>query len=333
MPFFPPVLKLRRKVVVLAALLFTLFGCRDATNDLIETAAPERPAVLTTVDPVAYFLRELSGEWVTVETLVPAGKEPETFAPTPRTVQRFAACAIFFRVGLVCEEPLLPRLAAMNPKMKTVDLRGAIPESFHDPHTETARSDGSDHTAPEAKEDAHDHSDHGCDCGEDGLDPHLWMSPAVMRSVVQTMAAELETLAPEHRADFQRNRDVLLERLEKLDREISERLEGLPNRTLYVFHPAYGYYCRQFGLRQRALEEGGRAPSPKDLADWIRRIGDERVSMIIAQPEFGASQLQALSEAAHVNIEIHSPLQTDYFANLRGLTDLLSADGPEKGEK
>ena len=345
MSYTPPAKIFRATAVLILPVVFgtiSLFGCRNAPPD----AGSDSLSVLTTVEPIAFFLTEIADGHIAVETLVPAGKEPETFAPTLRTVQRFAACSVYFRVGLACEEPLLARLTTMNSRLKIVDLRDSIPESFHAPagcgheggheggegdDTHEAPTDGS---APEHAENHtadHDHAPSGC--GDGGLDPHLWMSPAVMKGAVRTMTESLASMAPEHRSEFEQNRDDLIRRLEELERQISERLEGRTNRNIYVFHPAYGYFCEQFGLQQRAMEEGGRTPSPKDLADWIARIGAERVGTIIAQPEFGESYFRALAESVSVNIEIHSPLLPDYFANLGRLTDLICAEELEKGEK
>lgn len=328
MPSMLPAVFSRRTVVLILSAAFgaiSLVGCRNVAPDV----GSDTLSILTTVEPIAFFLREIVGGRLTVETLVPAGKEPETFAPTLRTVQRFAACSIFFRVGLASEEPLLARLTTMNPRLTIVDLRDSIPESFRSPDTHDRKNEERADFSPE--DGGHNHCADGC--GVLGADPHLWMSPAVMREAVRAMTESLALLTPEHRSEFEQNRDTLILRLEALERRISERLDGRINRNIYVFHPAYGYFCEQFGLIQRAMEEGGRAPSPKDLADWIERVGAERVGTIIVQPEFGQSQVRALAESVPVNIEIHSPLLPDYFDNLSRLTDLICADEPENGEK
>jgi len=254
--------------------------------------------ILTTVDPVAFLLRQIvspADTGIEVVTLVPAGKEPETFTPSPGAVGQLAECSCFFRLGLPCEDSLMPRLASLDSKMKAVDLREFIPEPL--------KSENSD--------------------------PHLWMSPAAVRGAVQGIVPILTAQYPEHETLIARNAEQLSARLEQLEQETAARLENLPNRTIYVFHPAYGYFCRQFNLKQEAMEEGGHDPSPKDLAGWIRRISDEGIRTIIAQPEFGDAQVRAVAESVQVNIEIHSPLEPDYFKNLRRLTDLITDSVPK----
>ena len=283
--------------------LLGLFGCGAS----VEPAVENRLAALATVEPVAYFLRAVGGDFVTVEVLVPAGREAETYAPTPSDIQKLALCRIFFRVGLVSEEPLLARLRTLNPKMEIVDLRENL--ALH----------GDEH-----HDESHEHR-HGepCGCG-DGLDPHLWMSPEIMKTATETIAKRFSRLDSAHAADFQRSAAELVERLDDLSDLIQRRLAGLSHRTIYVFHPAYGYYCRQFGLEQRAIEADGKAPKPRELADWIRRAGEERVRTIIVQPEFGPSAIQAICESLPVRSAVHSPLEADYFENLRRLTELIA---------
>ena len=247
--------------------------------------------VLAPVEPVSFFLRELAGGAVEVETLVPAGQEPETFALTVPQLARISGSRALFRIGFPLEEALLERLRSSADRssggIDVVDLR------------------------PEKAESS---------------DPHIWMSPAIMKNALAPMAETLGKLAPEAAEEISRRAEDLAGRLTALEEEIAAALEASPTRELYVFHPAYGYFCRQFGLEQIVFENEGHEPSPREMADWIRRVRERHVRVIIAQPEFSQAQIRSVADQTGVPVRVHSPLEGDYFKNLRGLTALI-ADG------
>ncbi|MDO5829323.1 MAG: zinc ABC transporter substrate-binding protein, partial [Methanocorpusculum sp.] len=80
-----------------------------------------------TVAPVAGLVKNVAGDLIPVTVLVPAGKEPETFMPTPSEMLEIAGCTLFFRVGLSSEDAVLERLKSINPNLRIVDLRDNLP--------------------------------------------------------------------------------------------------------------------------------------------------------------------------------------------------------------
>ncbi len=162
------------------------------------------------------------------------------------------------------------------------------------------------------------------------MDPHIWMSPALMKEAVRLMTQSLFELLPEEKETIEQRRDMLLNRLGELENEISNALHALSTRTIYVFHPAYGHFCQQFQLEQRAMEKEGQTPTPKEMAEWIRAVRENHIRLLIAQPEFGEDQIRSVAREAEVDVEVHSPLQHDYFENLRSLTSLIQKANAKK---
>lgn len=294
----------------LTAAILILSGCSGERC----VSPDEKPlSVLTTVAPIADLVSQIGGDKIEVVTLVPAGREPETFAPKAAELGKLAGCRLFFRVGLACEEPLIPRLKTICPKLEIVDLREGLPTLAEEHH--------------------HDHES-GEECSADGIDPHLWMSPLLADKMAERIERSLSAFDSPNGVYYQENRKRFSGRIAELRREIQERLADLPNRNIYVFHPAYGYFCREFDLEQRAIESGGRAPKPKELAELIRRLDDENVRTIIVQPEFSRSAAEAITNSLPIRIVLHSPLENDYFQNLRRLTVLIVGEKtPGGGEK
>lgn len=278
--------------------------------------ASGRIPILVAVDPIAFLVERVGAEFVDVAALTPQGKDPETFAPTPGTLQEVAESKLFFRVGLPIEDRFAKNIESIAPDAKTIDLREGL-ELLANPHQHDH-----DHEHEHGDDCDHDHDDASAAPFE-SMDAHLWTSPANARAMVQTIAKTLAQFDPEHADAYAANAQALDAELVAIQTEIATRLEPYKGKEFLVFHPAYGYYAREFGLVQRAIEFEGKAPRPRDLANLIEDVKKEGIKNLIVQPEFNRSSAQAVADAVDGTLVDHSPLTKDYFDGLRKLTDAI----------
>jgi len=271
-----------------------------------------RLCVVVSIDPQACFVERIGGDRVAIEVLVPAGKEPETYTPTPGQIKRLARSHVFFRVGFPAETALLPKLESVAPRLKVIDTRANILDDLRrsDPHGHDDHGDGHAH-AP------------GCDCGADGIDPHVWVSPALVMRQAEAIRDTLIALDPDGKAEYEANCERFVTDLTELQAEIREKLAPLAGKTIYVYHPTYGYFCDEFGLEQKAIEVNGKPPTPKTLADWIGNARRDEVRVIIVQPEFNRSAAEKVAESTGAKLMAHSTLDRDYFQSMRDLATLI----------
>lgn len=274
-----------------------------------ETVDDGRLRVVVSIDPQAYFLERIGGDRISVETLVPPGKEPETYTPSPDKIKKLVQSRVFFRVGFPAEQSFLPRLESLAPKLLVVDTREKLDLRQADPH-------------PHDDHEGHSHAT-GCDCGIDGVDPHIWVSPALVKTQAETIRDALISLDPDGKAEYEANYERFHTDLIELQEEIREQLAPLQGKTIYVYHPTYGYFCDEFGLVQKAIEVDGKAPTPKSLADWIRNARHDEVRIIFVQPEFNRSAAEKVAESTGAKLVSHSTLDRDYFKSMRDLTALI----------
>ncbi|GHT22560.1 adhesin [Planctomycetales bacterium] len=235
--------------------------------------------------------------------LVPAGKEPETYQATPAQVAALSRAELFFRTGIPVEETLLPKLQSVNPHLRIIDLREGLPlqkaELHH--HEETAEP--------------HEHSE---------TDPHIWLSPALLKQQAAIMSNTLKTVFPDNAEFFQENAAQLLGKIETLQSDLQKEMEPKRGKTVFVFHPAYGYFCSEFGLVQSAIEFEGKPPTPQKIASLVaemKKTGNTPV--IFVQPEFNQSPAKAVAEAAGGKLIIHSPLEYDVLKSIRHFADSI----------
>lgn len=299
----------------------SFFGCDFTTNKGTGTVNDDSvPRVLVSIEPQKFFVQKIAGDNVVVEVLVPAGKEPETYLPTPEQIKKIGACSVFFRIGFPSEETFLPKLQTLAPNMKIVDTRKGITLRQLEAHSH-------DHGE-------HDHSHHDLSHEDEGADPHIWLSPTLVKQQADTIFQTLIEILPDKFVEFSKNNEEFQIKLDGIKRQIAEKLQPHHGETIYVFHPAYGYFCDEFGLKQKAIEIEGKSPKARDLVQWIEQAKADRVHTILVQPEFNPAPAEKIAEQIGATVAVHSTLGPNYFDDLMKLADILaSAKYTINGEK
>ena len=285
---------------LLCAAVFAVLsgGCVQSPQ---EEATSHIPSVIVSIEPQKFFVEKIAAGRVHVEVLVPTGKEPETYIPTPEKIKKLAQSHVFFRIGFPSEETFLPKLKTLAPKLKVVDTREGLPlRSMQE----------------------HDHGDHShCD----GTDPHIWLSPSLVLRQAETILQALIELDPAGKAVFETNAEIFREELEQVRAEIAIILAPHKGETVYVFHPAYGYFCDEFGLKQKAIEINGKSPKIKELAEWKRQADADRAAVILVQPEFNPAPAELLAKEIGAKAVAHSTLGPNYLNDLVELAKIVAS--------
>lgn len=257
-----------------------------------------RLGVFAGILPHAGFLERIGGEHVEVGVLVGPGQSPHAYEPTPKQMTELGRARLYVRAGLPFEDELLRRIRSAHPDLEVVDTAEGL-----------ARAAGTE-------------GGHGSDHGE--LDPHVWLDPKLARRQAERMADALCRALPEQRASFRARHAELDRDLERLDRTLARILAPLRGRTFYVFHPAFGYFARSYGLRQKAVETGGKSPGPRHVHALVEQAREEGVRVIFVQPQFDDAAAQTLARQIDGAVVPLNPLARDYLANLASMGEILA---------
>jgi len=149
------------------------------------------------------------------------------------------------------------------------------------------------------------------------MDPHIWMSPVNARVMVSNICDGLVQIDPENRDYYERNRDAYRQQLAEIDREIREGLAGVENRQFMVYHPAFGYFAREYNLTMIAMEKEGKEPTAAGLAHLIEQAKAHDIKVIFAEPQFDPKSAEVIAEAIGGSVVLIDPLARDYIGNLR----------------
>lgn len=286
---------------------------------LVATAAEAtKLPVSVSILPQAYFVERVGGEHVDVQVLVGPGQSPHSLQPTARQIARLGEARIYFRIGVNFETALFPRIERLFPELDVVDLRSGVQlrhidgspcdHGDDDAHAPTQRS-----TADAARQHAPRH------------DPHIWLSPRLVKIQARTICDALCRHAPQHSAAFRRNLAEFEQDLDRVHDEIAAALKPLKGRRVYVFHPAFGYFLDEFNLEQVPVEVEGKSPTPRQLADLIERARAEQVRVIFVQPQFAQDSAKAVAESIDGVVVPINPLAREYLDNLRDIARQIRA--------
>ena len=290
----------KARLILLLAASIVLAGCN---GDAADKGDDTRRRVFVSIQPLAYFAERIAGGHVAVDVLVAPGQDPHTYAPTPRQMVRLGKARLFLCVGMPFERTIVAKLASQRGDLKVVDV-----------------SEGIDRLA--APENHHDHAGHA---HEAETDPHIWMSPKLAKTLARRTCDELCSLDSAHEADFRKNLQTLLADLDRLDAELTRTLAPLRGKTFFVFHPAFGYFARAYGLKQEAVETGGKAPTAKHVKKLIDQARADGVRVIFVQPQFSRQTAQAIARQIDGAVIPLDPLERDYIANLERIGEQVQA--------
>ncbi len=266
--------------------------------------------ITVSVVPLAYFAERIGGNWVNINTMVGPGEEPHSYEPTPEQMVAISESPVFFSIGVEYEDVWLPKFEETNPEMLVVDTSEGIER------IPVATSVAEVGAQTDTEEDHHDE--------EGGLDPHVWLSPENGKIIAENMLNGLISIAPEHEADFQSNYDALIAEIDALDAQIQETLAGAQNQSFIVFHPAWGYFAKQYGLEQIAVQVGGQDPSASELAALVDIARARGITVIFVQPSFNSASAEALAKEIGGTVAAADPLAEDWLGNLSTIANALA---------
>ncbi len=268
--------------------------------------AAEKLIVFADIGPVANLAREVGGQRVQVQVLVPPGRDPHTFEPTPRQMAMLASARLFLNMDMPFARRILPKLKSANPGLRVVDAAAGIKRI-------PLESESGEHGAEK---------NHGHLGGEP--DPHIWLDPRRAARIAENLARAFSKADPAGRELYQANLKRTQARFLELDAKLRQTLQPYRGREFFVFHPALGYLAQAYGLKQVAVQAGGKEPGAKHLARLIRHAKGKGVRVIFVEPQFTRGTAQALAEAIGGAVVVLDPLAPDYPANLERMAESLA---------
>jgi len=272
-------------VLALAAPLMAAAGCGG------QAATTGKTVVAVSILPQAGFVEAIGGDKVEVVVMVPPGADPHTYEATAEQMIKLSNAKMYAKVGSAVEFELtwMDKLIAVNRNMLVVDC-----------------SRGIDLTASQ-------------DPDEPGSDPHIWLSVKNAAIMVQNICDGLVQVDAANKSYYEANCAAYLEQLTALDEEIAADLAGVANRSFIVFHPAFSYFARDYGLTQIAVEQEGKEPDADYIARLIEEAREDGIKVIFVSPQFSTKSAEVIAREIGGQVVIIDPLAKDFIGNMRAV--------------
>jgi zinc transport system substrate-binding protein len=294
-----------RFFLLLVMLLFgvmPLAGCQQRPTP---KTSVEQMHVMVSIAPQKYFVERIGNGYVTVNVMVPPGAEPHTFEPKPAQLKALSHASAYMRIRIDFESAWMDKIKAANPKMLVVDTTQGIERM---PMAAGYQEEG---------EQAHTGK------GEN-LDPHIWLSPPLVKVQAQTIANALMQLDAKHKQVYQANLERFLADIDTLDADIRKTLQGVKHRKFIVFHPSWGYFARDYGLEMIPIQVGGQEPSAAELGALITKAKTEDIKVVFAEPEFSTQSAETIAREIGGEVLLLNPLSPDWLNNLRTVANTFT---------
>jgi zinc transport system substrate-binding protein len=265
-------------------------------------------SVFVTILPQRNFVEQVGGNRVAIEVMIPPGAGHETYEPKPRQMAALSAARLYFAIGAPFEKKWLSKTTSTAKKLKVISTAAGIEKIPLEMHG---------HGDSEA-----DHDDHH---PEGELDPHIWLSPPLVKIQARHIMEALSAADPPGTTFYRENYSRFAEQLDALNAQIQNLLVGLKNRHFMVFHPAWGYFAQAYGLTQVPIELRGQEPDPATLSKQIALGKKLEIRVIFIQPQFSRKGAQVISKAIGARIVEADPLDPDWTGGLIQIAQNLKA--------
>ena len=267
------------------ALCALLFGA-------VFTAYPaqaDTPRVLVSIAPLAGIAAAVMDGVGTPDVLITGNASPHTYQLRPSDAKRLEQADLVVWVGPGLEtflEKPLTQLASYAAQLELAQAQGL---------THYANRSGGV-WKPEAEDEHEDEHEHDHEHNHGANDPHLWLDPRNAAAIAQLVAQQLAAQDPAHAAHYASNAIAFKADVLALHARLQAQLAPLKNRGFIVFHDAYQYFEKSYGLAGRGsiTLSPEVPPSAAQLAALQQRIHSHEVVCVLAEPQFRAAVVDTL---------------------------------------
>ncbi len=269
--------------VVLFAVLLSSCGGQPASN-----SGTDAPVILTSTSVLADITRNIAGDRIDVNSLLPVGADPHSYQPTPQDVAKISDSKLLLINGAGYEHFLEALLENADGQRTVIEASAGI----------SPRTDAE---------------------SEQRVDPHLWLDPNNVIIYAENIREALTHFDPEGEAVYRSNADAYIAELKDLDRWIADQVKQIPadKRLLVTNHQAFGYFADRYGFTivGTVVESfsSDASPSAQQLAALIDQIKSSGAPALFLDASDNTMLAQQIASETDVKVitDLHLESLTD----------------------
>lgn len=279
-------------------LLLSMFGCVEQ---------PEKQSVIAvSIEPLKFFVDEISNNEFDVSVVVPKGASAETFEPTPSIIRSISKSKVFISTGILDVETNVISYIDKQDSIINLELKEycTLLESEF-------LCSGNHSQEPNQESSGHIHQ---------GVDPHIWISVANSKKIATSIKDFLVKLNRDSSDKYNMNYEKLMVDLNKVDSIFKSKKIN----TVLVYHPFLGYLADEYNFEQVSIEDEGKEPSAKKMKELILRARKEGIDKVFYQSQFPTNSVKSISDELNAEIYVVDPLEYNHVSNLINIAQSIS---------
>ncbi len=269
--------------------LLVLSGCNH------QSQKQDKPVVSVSIVPQKFIIDHIAGSWLNVNVLIPPGASPVTYEPTPQQLKNLAHSALYYQIGHIgFELAWIDKLKSVSPQTKFIDTSKGLKLLFE--------TDWDEGHVGESHED-----------GGDNYNPHIWLSPDLVKAQAKVIYETLVKQFPEHELTMKSNFEKFSYQCDSVRSKLDSIFKPLSGTSFIVYHPVWNYLAHDYNLHQVAIEFNGKEASANKLKNIIDFANEKNIKVIFVQKEFSDAQAQAIAQQIGGRVVELNPLDYNWF--------------------
>lgn len=290
-------MRIRVALAILCVIGLFAMGCGNEAEE-----GSGKMLVAASIAPLSNFAKQIGGDLVKVEMLVPPGANPHTYQVEPAQMRTLSKASVLVLNGLGLEFWADKAVeAAANKNLLVVETAEGL----------TTIHDADEH---------HEHA--GESHGAEG-NPHVWLDPTDAIHQVEKIRDAFAEADPRHAETYRANADRFIADLKKLDANIKSEVAGFTSKSFVAFHPTWTYFARRYGLDEAAIieESPGKESSPETMRHAIETARKLKARAVFAEPQMAPKAAQVVAEEVGAKVLLldafGEPPEYDYIEMMR----------------
>ena len=212
-------------------------------------------SIVTTIFPAYDWVKQVVGDNKNVEIsfLIDKGVDLHSYQASAADIAKITDSDLFVYVGGESDD-WAEDIIKENPNLNYINMVDSIGEAALAEELVEGMQDEEEHDN-ESEEHANEEGEH--EEGEEEIDEHVWLSIKNAETIVSAIEAKLAEIDPDNKAEYEKNANDYLAKLDELDKEYKDTLSSIQNKTIIVGDRfPFRYLVNEYGIKYYAAFKG-----------------------------------------------------------------------------
>lgn len=255
--------------------------------------------IVVSIHPLKDIVEQVGGEKVRVDFIIPPGASPHTFEPKPSDIKKLSRAKAIFLIGGGLEFWAEKVIKSLSKKPRVVILSEGL-SLLRENHLHSKQ--------------------------EEIFDPHIWLDPVMVMSMVNSIRDTLIDLDPSNKNYYIKRAEGFKRELDGLHSRIKESVRGFRVKEFVTFHSAWNYFSRRYGLRVIGIieESPGKEASPAHIARIVEEIRKTKGKVVFIEPQFNPKVAEVIAKETGAKLFMLDPIGDPRIKGRDSYIDLMN---------